>query len=107
VAQKRVQLLRELLPHLRTLAILSQRNHPGEQSEHQATEKAASALSIRLAYVPFASGAEVDDALERVRSAGADVMLVYPDRVTLVHRAKIAEFAKAQRLPGPALKSRC
>ena len=28
VAQKRVQLIRELLPNLRTLAILSQKNHP-------------------------------------------------------------------------------
>ena len=26
-------------------------------------------------------------------------MLVYPDGVTMVHRAKIAEFAKGQRLP--------
>jgi putative ABC transport system substrate-binding protein len=33
VAQKRVQLIRELLPDLRTLAILSQSNHPGEASE--------------------------------------------------------------------------
>src|SRR5215213_2805126 len=53
LAQKRVQLIRELLPDLRTLAILSNANHPGEQSEHEATKKAASALSIRLAYAPF------------------------------------------------------
>src|SRR5829696_6712358 len=56
VAQKRVQLLRDLLPELRTLAILSNTTHPGERSEYEATEKAASALSIRLAYVPFRSG---------------------------------------------------
>jgi putative ABC transport system substrate-binding protein len=99
VAQKRVQLVRELLPELKTLAILSQANHPGEPSEHEATEKAAGALSIRLAYVPFRAGAEIEDALDRVRSAGADAMLVYPDGVTMVHRAKIAEFAKGQRLP--------
>jgi putative tryptophan/tyrosine transport system substrate-binding protein len=53
LAQKRVQLIRELLPDLRTLAILSNANHPGEQSEHEATKEAASALSIRLAYAPF------------------------------------------------------
>ena len=56
VAQKRVQLLRELLPSLRTLAILSNTNHPGEQSEHKVTEEAGRAFSIGLAYVPFASG---------------------------------------------------
>jgi putative ABC transport system substrate-binding protein len=78
VAQKRVQLLKELLPNLRTLAVLSQKNHPGEQSEHKATIAAADALSIRLAYVPFASGGELDDALERVAAARADAMLVFP-----------------------------
>lgn len=99
VAQKRVQLLKELLPNLRTLAVLSQKNHPGEKSEHEATIAAADALSIRLAYVPFASGGELDDALERVAAAGADAMLVFPDGVTLVHRTKIAGFAKSRRLP--------
>src|SRR5215218_10907013 len=48
VAQKRVQLIRELLPDLWTLAILSQSNHPGEASEHEATKQAADALSVRL-----------------------------------------------------------
>ncbi len=99
VAQKRVQLIRELLPDLRTLAILSNANHPGEQSEHDATKEAASALSMRLAYVPFGVPSEIDGALERVRASGADAMLVFPDAVTMVHRAKIAAFATALRLP--------
>jgi len=34
-----------------------------------------------------------------VRAAGADAVLVYPDAVTMIHRAKIAAFAKANRLP--------
>ena len=46
VAQKRVQLIRELLPNLRTLAVLSQKNHPGERSEYEATQQAADALDV-------------------------------------------------------------
>ena len=99
VAQKRVQLLKELLPGMGKLAILSQKNHPGEQSEHEATRAAADALSIHLAYVPFAAGPELDGALQRVAEAGADAMLVFPDGVTMVHRAKIADFALSHRLP--------
>ncbi|MFL4973871.1 MAG: ABC transporter substrate-binding protein [Microvirga sp.] len=99
LAQKRVQLVRELLPEARTLAVLSNATHPGEQSEHEATKAAADALAMRLAYVPFRAGAEVEDALERVVAAKPDAMLVFPDGVTMVHRAKIAEFAKAHRLP--------
>jgi putative tryptophan/tyrosine transport system substrate-binding protein len=99
VAQKRVQLLRELLPDLQTLAVLSYANHPGESSEHEATKAAAGALSIDLAYAPFGSGPELERALERVRASGAGAMLVFPDAVTMVHRARIAEFAMTHRLP--------
>ena len=99
VAQKRVQLLKELLPDLKTLAVLSQTNHPGEQSELNATRAAADGLGIRLAYVPFAAAPELDGALERINGAKANAMLVFPDGVTLVHRARIAEFAKMRRLP--------
>ena len=99
VAQKRVELLLELVPDLQTLAVLSNTNHPGEQAEYQATKAAASTLSIGLAYVPFALGLELDRALERVQASGAGAMLVFPEGVTMVHRAKIADFARAQRLP--------
>jgi putative ABC transport system substrate-binding protein len=99
VAQKRVHLLRELLPDLRPLVVLSNTSHPGEAAEYEATKAAASALSIDLAYAAFGSGPELEGALERVRASGAGAMLVFPDGVTMVHRAKIAEFARTHRLP--------
>jgi len=99
IAQKRVQLVREMLPALKTLAVLSQSNHPGEASEHAATKAAADALSLNVAYAPFPSFRELDGALERVAASGAGAMLVYPDGVTLVNRARIAAFAHAQLLP--------
>jgi putative ABC transport system substrate-binding protein len=99
VAQKRVQILREMLPQLRTLAVLSQSNHPGEASEHAATKEAAGALGLDIAYVPFPSFREFEGALERVAAARAGAMLVYPDGVTMVNRARIAAFAQAQLLP--------
>jgi putative ABC transport system substrate-binding protein len=99
VAQKRVQLLREMLPALRILAVLSQSNHPGEAAEHAATKAAAGALGLELAYVPFPSFRALDDALARVAAAGAGAILVFPDGVTMVNRARIAAFAQAHRLP--------
>ena len=54
LAQKRVQLVRELLPALKTLAILSQANHPGEPSEHDATARAADALRSSSRMCPSA-----------------------------------------------------
>jgi putative ABC transport system substrate-binding protein len=99
ICQKRIHLLHELLPKMRALAVLSNTGHPGEQSEHTATTAAAQTFGTRLAYVPFASAGELERALERVRTSNSDAMVVYPDGVTLVNRVRIADFAKAHRLP--------
>jgi putative ABC transport system substrate-binding protein len=99
VAQKRVELLTELMPQLRTLAVLSNATHPGEQLEYDATRRAAEAFAVHLLYAPFASGADIDAALEEVRGSRPDAMLAFPGGATRVHKAKIAEFARAHGLP--------
>jgi putative ABC transport system substrate-binding protein len=99
LAGKRVELLKEVFPSLRTLAVLSNTDHPGEQSEWRTTLQAAQALGIDPVYAPFFGGRELDKAVEVARNARADAMLVFPDAVTMVQRAKLAEFALSQRLP--------
>src|SRR5215472_12582728 len=99
LAGKRVELLKEIFPKLRALAVLSNTDHPGEKSEWQATQQAAQALDIEPVYVPFFGGNEMDKALETISNARADALLVFPEPVTLVHRAQLAEFAISQQLP--------
>jgi len=99
LAGKRVELIKDFFPQLRTLAVLSNADHPGERSEWRTTQQAAQALGINAIYVPFVGARELDNALAAVGNARADAMLVFPEGVTMVHRAKIAQFALAQRLP--------
>jgi putative ABC transport system substrate-binding protein len=99
VAQKRVEIVRELVPHLKTLAVLSNTAHPGEQIEYAATKGAVEGLSMRLAYMPFAGGSEIDAALDRVRASKPDALLVFPGGGTRAHTKKIADFARAHSLP--------
>jgi putative tryptophan/tyrosine transport system substrate-binding protein len=99
LAGKRVELLKEIVPTLRTLAVLSNSDHPGEQSEWKATRQVAQALGIEPIYFPFNGMRELDNALAAAGSARVDALLVFPDAVTMVHRARIAEFAAMQRLP--------
>ena len=99
LAGKRVELLKEIVPGLRKLAVLSNSLHPGEQSEWRATQEAARKLGIALSYAPFAGAPELDKGLGLVKDAQADGLLVFPDVLTMVHRAKIAQFAIEQRLP--------
>jgi putative ABC transport system substrate-binding protein len=99
IAAKRVELFKEAVPHLRTLAVLSNTRHPGERSEWRATEQAARSLGIMTAYTPFDGPAELNAALARVNSARADGMIVFPDGVTFANRRPISEFAATNKLP--------
>ncbi|HEV3009718.1 MAG TPA: ABC transporter substrate-binding protein [Burkholderiales bacterium] len=99
IAGKRVELLKQAVPQLRRLAVLSNTDHPGEGSERRATEEAARALGIAVSYVPFTGAAQLDAGLSAVRGAKADAMVVFPEGATMVARAKIAQFAIAERLP--------
>lgn len=99
IAEKRVQLLKEAMPRLRSLAVLSRLRHPGEASERRATEAAAKPLGIEIAYIPFTLVEELDGALDAIRRSRAEAMLVFPENVTISRRAKIVEFALAHRLP--------
>ena len=99
LAGKRVELLKKIFPQLDRLAVLSNTDHPGERSEWSATQQAAQKLGIDLIYVPFVGARELDSALALVGNARADAMVVFPEGATIVHRARIALFAVAQRLP--------
>ena len=99
LAGKRVELLKDIFPQLRRLAVVSNTDHPGEPSEWQATHEASKALGIETLYVPFVGARELDNALVTVGTTRADAMLVFPEGVTMVHKARIAQFAVAQRLP--------
>jgi putative tryptophan/tyrosine transport system substrate-binding protein len=99
LAGKRVELLKDIFPKLRTLAVISNTNHPGEQSEWRTTRQAAQAFGMDPVYIPFFGTPEIDKAIEAAGNAHADAMLVFPDAVTMVHRARLAEFAVARKLP--------
>ena len=99
LAGKRVELLKDIFPELRTLAVLSNTDHPGEQSEWRTTKQTTQALGAHPIYVPFFGARELDKALEGASKVQADAILVFPDAVTMVHRTKLAEFAISQRLP--------
>jgi putative tryptophan/tyrosine transport system substrate-binding protein len=99
LAGKRVELLKDIFPKLRTLAVLSNTDHPGEPSEWRTTQQTTHALGMDPVYVPFFGAREFDKALEAASKVRADAMLVFPDAVTMARRTKLAEFAISGRLP--------
>ena len=99
LAAKRLELLKEITPKISRVAILTNRTHPGEQSEFKETQAAAQALKISLSAHPVTSGAEFNGAYEAILKERAQALLTFPDAVTVAHRDSLAEFALKRRLP--------
>jgi putative ABC transport system substrate-binding protein len=97
---KRIGLLKEALPSLRRLAILSNPLHPGEDMEIAECRRAAEALGLSLLYLPARDTAELDAALRRLDAeGGADAIIALPDMLMVAQRGRIIDFAAERRIP--------
>jgi len=97
LSPKRFELAKQLVPGAKRAVYL---HNPNQGKTGLAlTQKAASALGIRIEPVEMASSGELEKALGTIAGKRPDVLLVYPDTLTMTHRKEIAEFALAQRLP--------
>jgi putative ABC transport system substrate-binding protein len=95
---KRMELLKESLPHLQSVAILANPDHPGEQLERRVSFESASALGLEHRYFQAQSPAELEAALAAIASADMQGLVVFPDALTLAHRQRISESAFKARL---------
>jgi putative ABC transport system substrate-binding protein len=96
---KRIEVLRELVPQIRRLAVLARPEHPGEHRERAASEAVAAKLGMVVSYVPIEEASGIDGALQAVARAKCDALVVFPDGVMLGHSQKIAKFALDAKLP--------
>jgi putative tryptophan/tyrosine transport system substrate-binding protein len=95
---KRMELLKEALPSLKSVAILANPDHPGEQLERQTSLASASALGLEQRYFQAQTAADLAAALEQIAKTGADGLVVFPDALTTAHRQQIAESALKARM---------
>ena len=95
---KRMELLKEGLPQLKSVAILANPDHPGEQLERRVSFESAAALGLRHRYFQAQSPGELEAALAAIEKTGADGLVVFPDALMLAHRQRISESALKARL---------
>jgi putative ABC transport system substrate-binding protein len=96
LAGKRLELLRELVPTLKHVAVLSHPGHPTDQVQLEGTEVAARTLGMRLKPVPVLSPSAFDSAFEAVR--GTDGLLYLDGPFFTTHRVRLAGLTAASRL---------
>src|SRR5262249_45490073 len=98
VASKRVELLRELVPGFRTLAIMANIGYPAAMSEMGEVQAAARTLGLEVNIVQIRQAEDIASAFERLKGR-ADVLYVCIDPLTDTHRVRINALALDARLP--------
>src|SRR5262245_15236247 len=96
---KRLELLKEAVPLVSRVAILSNPQHPGEQRELRETQTTARAMGMTLEYCQTRTSAEFDAAYDAISKQNVNGLLVFPEGVTLANRLGIISFAAKRRLP--------
>ena len=96
-AGKRLELLRELVPTLRRVAVLTHPGHPTDPVQRKEMEEAARALGLQLNPTAVRGPEDFEAAFKAVGRADGLVHIDTPLFTT--HRARLAELAAKSRLP--------
>jgi len=96
---KRLEIVREIIPGVSRIAVLSNPANPGLVHQLKATEDAARTLGVALQRPEARHADELERAFQAARNGRAGALLVLDDAVFSTHRARIASLAAANRLP--------
>jgi putative ABC transport system substrate-binding protein len=98
LAGKRLELLHEVVPSLRRLAIMAHVGNPGAVLESAEVQAAARALGLDVATLEIRRAEDIAPAFETL-NGHADALYIETDALIFTHRIRINTLALAARLP--------
>lgn len=96
---KRVELLNELVPDLKHIALLGHPEHAGEHFERAHTEDAARRLGIAVTYYPTRTRSDLDQALAAIAANKPQAISVFSDGFAVQNGRTMIDFAKTHGIP--------
>jgi len=99
VTPKRMELLKQIAPRLRKVAMLWNADDLGMTLRYRASETGAQALGISVQALGVREPNDFDQAFAAMKSDMPDGILMVSDALTLLNRKRVFEFAAAHRLP--------
>jgi len=96
---KRLELMKDLLPTVSRITLLTNPIHPGEHLEVAESQRVATTLGISLQYLQVRTPAEFDAAFRAMNDSKTQGIVAVPDNLIMLERARLAEFAKDNRIP--------
>ena len=95
---KRVELLRDVIPNLRRLAIMANVDNSAVVLEMRQVQAIARTLGLEVTTLEIRGAEDISPALEALKS-WADALYICPDPLTNTHRVRINTLALSTRLP--------
>jgi putative ABC transport system substrate-binding protein len=96
---KRMELLKEVLPKAKHVAVVASPQHPGDQSERNASETAARALGLDVTFYEARTIPQQMEALAKIETSGADAVMLFPVQNIISNRHAIAEWSAKTKIP--------
>lgn len=96
---KKIELLKELVPHLSRVALLQNMSNPAAVAEWGETKAAAHSLGIEAHLLDVRDESDLRRAIEKAPMQHVDALIVGADGLTQMHRAMIVDRIAASRLP--------
>jgi ABC-type uncharacterized transport system substrate-binding protein len=98
-AGKWVQLLKDALPRVSSMAALTQASHPLKGTWVREMGAAAQALRLKLQVFEVRDLAHLDSALSMIAKARPGALIVTASPLFNLHRKNIADFVRSRRIP--------
>src|SRR5437773_9390981 len=99
LAEKQLQILKELVPKTSRVAVLHNPANPGNAPQVRHAQDAARALGVRLQILGARGPGEIDSAFAAMTQEQAGAVIVLVDAVLQNNRTRIADLAARHRLP--------
>jgi putative ABC transport system substrate-binding protein len=96
---KRMELLKEVLPALKRVAVIARPQHPGEQAELRTTQAAAKTLGLSINYEPVRDDTDLEQAFAATIKSRSEAIVAFPDAGMMRYGGEIAAFSAKQRIP--------
>ena len=98
LAAKRIELLREIVPHLHRLAVLANAGYPAAALEKSEVEAAARTLSLEVVPFEVRESNNIAPAFETMKGK-AEALFLVGDPLMTANRTRVTSLALAARLP--------
>src|SRR5215813_12036338 len=96
---KRLELLQEIVPDLRRVAILGNPEHPGAHLERAFSEETARRLGLTIEYLPTRTRDELMSVLSAISTHPPQAISLLADGFAIQNRQTIIDFAMRLRVP--------